>query len=147
MFCLIQYTMGGIPMSIEEVGGNTGNLVFIQAIKESIAFDEEAYLSSQWTRENKGKADIVSIMPASNFLSENAKWTENYIPILEQTDMKFTFVGLGVQASLQETPKTIIDKLSERQKYLYKLVRESKNYWRKGRIYCRLFEQNGNIQR
>ena len=118
------YNGGNAPKKIEEVGGNTGNLVFVQAIKDNFEFDEEAYFDCQWTREYGGGVDVVSIMPASNFLSRSTAWLEYMIPILEQTDMRFTFVGLGAQAALGERPKDVIDKLTDKQRYVFKLVSE-----------------------
>ena len=106
------------------VGKNTGNLVYSETIKEHLNYDLETVLTSDWTKERLGQRNVFSIMPASNFLAPYATWIEYLIPILECTDMHFTLVGLGAQAALDETPKDVVSKLSEKQKYFFKLVSE-----------------------
>lgn len=106
------------------VGNNTGNLVYAEAMREQLNYDIEAWLPEKWARSTGGRGNITSIMPASNFVSDYAVWCEDLIPALEDTDMKFTFAGLGAQASFEETPKDVVDKLSDRQKYFFRLVGE-----------------------
>lgn len=110
--------------SVGELGNNTGNLVYAEAMREQLDYDIEAWLPEKWARSRLGKGNITSIMPASNFVSDYATWCENLIPALEDTDMKFTFAGLGAQASFEETPKDVVAKLSDRQKYFFRLVSE-----------------------
>lgn len=105
-------------------GGNTGNFVFVEAIKENIKFDIETKCTLEWVKEKRGNSNVKSVMPASNFLGAGTKWIENLVPILENTDMDFTLVGLGAQASFDETPKDIISKLSEKQKLFFQLASE-----------------------
>ena len=109
--------------SVKALGGNTGNLVFVEAIKEQLDYDCEAVFTREWTRERLGKKNITSIMPASNFLRPSA-WGEDLMPVIQDTDIRFTFVGLGAQASFHETPKDVVDKLSEKQRKFFRLVSE-----------------------
>ena len=110
--------------SVKALGNNTGNLVFVEAVKEQVKYDYEDRLTREWTREMLGKKNVVSIMPASNFLQKDTRWCEDYIPILQDTDIRLTFVGLGAQANFDETPKDVVSKLTENQKSYFRLVSE-----------------------
>lgn len=110
--------------TVEALGNNTGNLVYIEAAREQLNYDIEARFTKEWVNSSLGRKNIISLMPASNFVSENTVWCKRMIPILEKTDMQFTFVGLGAQAALDETPKSVVMRLSDRQKYVFKLVSE-----------------------
>ena len=109
---------------MEELGNNTGNLVYIEAMREQLNYDIEAWLSEEWTRDKLGGRNITSIMPASNFVDSHTIWYEDFIPLLEKTNMRFTFAGLGAQAAFNETPRDVVAKLSDRQKYFFHLVSE-----------------------
>ncbi len=98
--------------------------MFVEAVKEQVKYDYEARLTREWTREMLGKKNVVSIMPASNFLQKDTRWCEDYIPILQDTDIRLTFVGLGAQANFDETPKDVVSKLTENQKSYFRLVSE-----------------------
>ncbi len=110
--------------TVETLGNNTGNIVYVESMREQLGYDIEAQLTTEWMREKLGRKNVISIMPASNFVAEYAVWCENLIPILEDTDIQFTFAGLGAQAAFDETPKDVIAKLTHRQKYFFKLVSE-----------------------
>ena len=102
-------------------------MVFSETIKENVEYDIETKLTDDWTRDLLGKNNIYSIMPASNFISDFTTWVTDLVPILEKTDMHFTFAGLGAQASFEETPKDVVSKLSEGQIRFFKLVSERAN--------------------
>jgi hypothetical protein len=110
--------------TMDAVGQNTGNIVFVEAFKEQMSFDSIDVLDNLWVSENKDRKNVCGIMPASNFLSPETKWIVNLIPFIEAIDMRFTFVGLGAQAKLSETPHDVVDKLSKEQNYFYKLISE-----------------------
>ena len=110
--------------TVKALGNNTGNLVYIEALKQQLNYDIEVQLTREWTKDRLGKGNIISILPASNFMSFHEKWVEGYVPILEETEMKFTLIGLGAQASFDETPKDVVAKLTEKQKLYFKLISE-----------------------
>lgn len=110
--------------TINSVGENIGNFVYMESVKEMLDYDIETVITSEWARDRLGTGNVVSIMPASNFISPSETWYEAFIPVFENTDMKFTMVGLGAQASFDETPKDIVSKLSNKQKYFFNLASE-----------------------
>lgn len=110
--------------SVNALGGNTGNLVFVEAMKEQLNYDYEDALTRKWNKEHMGQRNIVSVMPASNFVQSNTVWYENLISVLQDTDIRFTLVGLGAQANFDETPKDVVNKLSDKQKRFFQLVSE-----------------------
>lgn len=118
---LLRYEGG---KTFNTIGKNTGNLVYMEAAKEHLNYDIEVRMTSEWMKEGLGKSNVSSIMPASNFIDSETVWYEDLIPILENTDMQFTLAGLGAQASFDETPKEVILKLSDKQKYFLHLASE-----------------------
>lgn len=114
----------GAKAELSQVGGNTGNLVFVEGLKRNVDFDYESFLTLEWKKDFLGRENVRAIMPAANFLSKETKWIENLVPILESTDMSFTLAGLGAQAKLNETPNDVVSKLSTGQKRFFSLVGE-----------------------
>lgn len=108
--------------NMDSVGGNTGNLVFAESIKETYAFDLESSLSNYWIE--LGRRNVYAIWAAANFISPYATWIENFIPILEKTKMNITFAGLGAQGDLDECPQDVVNSLSDKQIYFFKMVSE-----------------------
>ena len=108
------------------VGLNTGNLVFAEAIKENYVFDIESVLSREWIQYDVGR-NVFAVFSASNFINPGATWIEGLIPILEKTKMNMTFAGLGAQGNLDDLPSDIVDSLSEKQIYFFKMVSERAN--------------------
>lgn len=108
----------------EGLGNNSGNLVYSQGIKDLLSYDFEEGLSAYWKSEKLGKANVYSMMAGSNYFNYRDNWYEHLIPVLEHTDMHFTINGLGTQAGLGETPENVIEKMSERQLYFFRLVGE-----------------------
>lgn len=121
---LLRYEGG---KSFNTIGKNTGNFVYMEAAKEQLHYDIEVRMTQEWTKEKMGKSNVSAIMPASNFINSETVWYEDLIPILENSDMQFTLVGLGAQASFDETPKEVISKLSDKQKYFFQLAGEHTN--------------------
>lgn len=110
---------------IDSVGGNTGNLVFAESIKENCTFDLESQfpgVANEWIE--LGNKNVFSIFSASNFLNPCATWIEELIPFFEKMKMNITFVGLGAQANLNQCPQEVVNSLSSKQIYLFKLVSE-----------------------
>lgn len=122
LFTLVTNPVDG---DINSVGYNTGNLVFTESIKKNVEFDLETSWSDVWS--DFGKKNVFSIMAASNFINPTTTWIETLIPVLEKSDMHFTFAGLGAQGRLEDLPRDIVGALSERQKYFFKLVSERAN--------------------
>ena len=110
--------------TVEALGNNTGNLVYVEALREQLDYHIEARLTREWVGDRLGRGSVVSVMPASNFVAEYAVWCESLLPILEQTDMRFTFVGLGAQAGFHETPRDVVAGLTEGQKRVFRAVGE-----------------------
>ena len=110
--------------TVEALGNNTGNLVYVEALREQLDYHIEARLTREWVGDRLGRGSVVSVMPASNFVAEYAVWCESLLPILEQTDMRFSFVGLGAQAGFHETPRDVVAGLTEGQKRVFRAVGE-----------------------
>ena len=118
------YKWPSVEDKMIQVGLNTGNLVFVEAIKRNVIYDYESFLTKEWSKDFLGKENVKAIMPAANFLSKETTWIEKLVPILESTDMSFTLAGLGAQAKLDEVPRDVVSKLSKGQRRFFSLVSE-----------------------
>lgn len=104
---------------LRKLGDNTGNMVFVEAVKEQISFTRE-----DWLRDEAGSTDeYVYILPCSNFLHAKNRWLEPLVDIIERQPIKIILIGLGAQAGLNEGTQ-IVKRLSRKQKRFFKLIAE-----------------------
>lgn len=103
---------------LEKRGGNTGNIVFVNAIKEQILFDEES-----WFHEGMDEQSVY-IVPCSSFLHAANKWIEKLTDILEHTHARVILVGLGAQAHFGDTVNKTIRHLSHKQVRFFQIIGE-----------------------
>lgn len=106
------------------LGGNVGNIVFCNAIKEQIKFDGEG----TYFDEGADDTNRIYVWPCSSFLNYKDTWIEGHIETLERRkDMKIVPVGLGAQTGLNGTVKEVVGKLSDRQKRFFAMLAERCN--------------------
>ena len=107
---------------IDYAGGNTGNIVFTEAMKEYLDFKAEIWLNSRDLNRIKNPSVII---PSANFIrvGEEILFLA-IIRFLEQTDCPVTMAGLGAQATLEEKPKDLVKKLSSIQVKALKMIAE-----------------------
>lgn len=104
---------------IKKLGGNTGNMVFVNAVKEQIPFCKE-----DWIREGAELTDAyIYVLPCSNFLHVSNRWIEPLVDIIEKYPIKIILAGLGAQAGLQEGTKAV-DRLSKKQRRFFEIIAE-----------------------
>lgn len=109
-----------IRNKLKYVGGNTGNIVFENAIKEQVLFEKEDWL----TPRKKYSDDYVYVLPCSNFLAKENKWLEPLVDIIEKNPIRIVLVGLGAQGGLDELPSNVVKKLSRKQKRFFQIIAE-----------------------
>lgn len=104
---------------LKKLGDNTGNMVFVNAIKEQIPFCNE-----DWIREGANLSEQYTyILPCSNFLHVSNRWIEPLVDIIEKKPIKIILVGLGAQAELHEDTR-IVDRLSRKQRRFFEIIAE-----------------------
>ncbi len=108
-----------ISSKLHKLGDNTGNMVFVNAVKEQISFCKE-----DWIREEAELTDrYIYILPCSNFLHVSNRWIEPLADIIEKYPIKIVLVGLGAQAGLNEGTE-IVKRLSRKQRRFFELIAE-----------------------
>ena len=105
---------------LKYLGGNTGNMVFVNAIKEQISFVKEDWLR----QDTEFSSHDVYVLPCSNFLHFSNRWIEPLTDIIEKHPIKIVLVGLGAQADLNENMDSVLRKLSEKQKRFFQITAE-----------------------
>lgn len=107
-----------------KVGGNSGNLVFFEALKEELKYTDIITVKTQ-TELIPQDASIV--VPSSNFLCKvnNTFFFDRFIDFFNRVDNPITFCGLGAQSTkLLNTPKKLVDSLQPVQKKFFKMLSE-----------------------
>lgn len=109
-----------IKEKLEKLGDNTGNMVFANAIKEQVQFEQEG-----WIKENMVFRDeYIYILPCSNFLAGSNRWIEPLVDVIENQPARIVLVGLGAQARLSDKPIDVINRLSKKQKRFFSVLSE-----------------------
>lgn len=105
------------------VGGNPGNMVFIDAIKSHVNYKRE--IDIEYTEPLK---NVVVVMPSSNFIRhvKNDPFFKEFQSFIEKIDGIFTLAGLGAQSSdIFNTPKKLIRYgLNDEQQAFFRTVSE-----------------------
>lgn len=90
-------------------GGNTGNVCFVDAVKEQLACDEE--ISCYKIDCYKDKA--VFVLPASNWMNLDGHVLRDIFLPLENKDVQLAVLGLGAQMDLSDSISDFIMQLSK----------------------------------
>ena len=107
---------------LELLAINTGNLLYVNELKEQINYDLEA-----WMGEPMYKTDefTAGILPTSNILRKYCSAAEEWAPLIKAVNFPITLAGMGAQAYMDcRTPKDIIDVLPEERKRAFREIAE-----------------------
>lgn len=128
------YILSPMPLSVAGttlkdlfylVGGNPGNLVFFDAVKQQVKYDG-IYDINSWNAESLS-SDGSIIVPSSNFIRhvKNDPFFQNFINFLNRTDNPITLCGLGAQGTkVFNTPKKLVSILNKDQLRFFKMLSE-----------------------
>lgn len=118
-----RYPEKNIEERMEDVGFNTGNLLFGMGIKEQLIISREMWYKGKITGVDKP----ACIMPSSNFIiqGDDDILVDACMELLNETDCPVTLAGLGAQSSKElDTPSKLMEKVSSRKKAYFKAVAE-----------------------
>lgn len=113
-----------LEQKFRRVGGNSGNLIFYEAVKEEINYSDIINVTA--TREDVSK-DSRIIVPSSNFLChvDNPIFFERFVKFFDEIDNPITFCGLGAQSTKElNTPKKLVNSLLPIQIEFFKKLSE-----------------------
>lgn len=108
-----------VPLNLEtsslenkltSVGGNPGNLVFMEALKYELDYEKEIDINYHNLREFSNR-DVSAVMPSSNFIRHVKKdsFFKNHLDFFKKTNFPVTLAGLGAQSSnIFNTPKKLV---------------------------------------
>lgn len=98
------------------VGGNTGNLMFVESIKEQVTYSKEigVHLPEATEEASKLSKSTTVVIPSSNFIIHGAnseRFYRNFLDFIDKNDCPVTMIGLGAQANKAfNTPRKLIQK-------------------------------------
>lgn len=112
----------GIEEKMLYAGGNTGNLLFTESVKEQVQYEKEIWLNPTAL---KGVDNPAVIIPSANFIRESdTEMVSNLIRFLENTDCPVTAAGLGAQAQEGVSPAELVGKLTQMHIRAFKMLSE-----------------------
>ncbi len=93
------------------VGFNTGNLLFVTAMREQLNCAQEMFVDASLLQSD---GQLSAVIPASNFINPG---DDGFIRIcdvfLDRTDIPVTMAGLGAQSTANfDTPRKVVEALS-----------------------------------
>jgi hypothetical protein len=109
---------------VQYTGNNTGNILFVEGMKEQLNFSREVWVRPSDLKGLDGNVSMV--MPSSNFIIHGGDDFINLcVNFLEKTTFPFTMAGLGAQLTKElDTPKKLVDRLSLNKKKFFKMASE-----------------------
>lgn len=115
-----------LDKNIEEkvgyAGGNTGNIIFTEAMKEYLDYKSEIWLNARALSTVKNPSVII---PSANFIRVGEESLfEAIIRFLNQTDCPVTMAGLGAQAKTGTKPSELVKEISLVQVKALKMISE-----------------------
>lgn len=112
----------GIEEKVGLAGANTGNLIFVEAMKEQLDYVKEIWINPAALKDVDNPSVVI---PSANFMIQGGdSLMAALIRFLENTECPVTMAGLGAQAKLDETPEELVRKLSPTQTKALKMLSE-----------------------
>jgi len=103
-----------ISAKMPKVGNNTGNMVFVEAMRKQLDLDFDACYAKGEHYRGFQFGNVHAVMPSANFIYHGfTSWHESVLTFLNNTNFPITFAGLGAQAdSITDDPQSVMDKLA-----------------------------------
>lgn len=112
----------GVAEKVSFAGANTGNLMFVEAMKEQLDYVKEIWINPAAL---KGVENPSVVIPSANFVIQGGdSLMAALIRFLENTDCPVTMAGLGAQAKLDESPAELVQNLSPTHTKALKMLAE-----------------------
>lgn len=107
------------------VGKNTGNQVFVEAVKQQVHYVDDVWINPIKVKEYDTD-NYVAVMPCSNYIIEGPQpLVRSLLDLYEQTKIPIVPIGLGAQSSKDgNTPRKLVQRLQKHVIAWLKLVSE-----------------------
>lgn len=111
---------------MEFVGNNTGNMLFVSAVKEQTDYKSEIWFNGFDLHRLEQQGNVSAVIPASNFIIAGSdSLVDSMRAMYEKTTCPITMVGLGAQAyAPYNTPRKLVERLSENKISFFKMAAE-----------------------
>ncbi|MBQ8941791.1 MAG: glycosyltransferase [Firmicutes bacterium] len=111
---------------MEYVGANTGNMLFVSAVKEQVEYIEEIWFNGRDLGALDSKQPVAAVIPSSNFIIAGSdNMVDRMRQMYEQTDCPITMAGLGAQAyAPYNTPRKLVEILSDNKIKFFQMAAE-----------------------
>lgn len=94
---------------IRYAGLNTGNIVYVEALKKQLLYDKELWFDDNIVED---KLNYIGIIPCANMIGIHDICTEKWAEFIERWDIPTTLVGIGAQSTSDlNTPKKLVSAL------------------------------------
>lgn len=112
-----------IEEKVRYTGNNTGNLLFVESMKEQLNYVKETWLRPS---ELNNLGNISAVMPSSNFIIHGGDaFIEQCAELLNNTTCPITLAGLGAQSTKElNTPKKLVNVLTKTKINYFKSIAE-----------------------
>ncbi|MCD8158005.1 MAG: glycosyltransferase [Clostridiales bacterium] len=105
-------------------GGNTGNMVFVDAMEKQLVFEDEVWFNPEAIKKAGKGMPISAAIPSSNFIiAGRDSFVNSMRRAFEGTDCPITMVGLGSQAYYpNNTPRKLVAAISEEKRDFFRMA-------------------------
>lgn len=98
-----------VDEKLKYVGLNTGNIVYVGALKNQVLYDKEIWFSESVIED---KNNLIGIIPCANMIGVYDVCTEIWGEYIKKWDIPITLIGLGAQSTKElNTPKKLVNAL------------------------------------
>lgn len=111
--------------NMDMVGKNTGNQVFVEAVRQQINGNAETWVHPVKVKEFDS-GDFIAVMPCSNYIIEGPMpLVRSLVELYKNTNLPIIPIGLGAQSSKAgNTPRKLVQRLQQHVITWLKLVSE-----------------------
>jgi len=115
----LKSTADTFELKMRDVGQNTGNMMFANALNEQLDVKKYDFYHSSLFKDEK---DVNCVIPSANFIICGDAIEDDGVKFMEETEFPITLAGLGAQANAYaktNTPKDLVASLNpEKIKFL-----------------------------
>ena len=101
---------------------NTGNLLYVNELKEQIDYELEGWLGEERYRTEEFTAGIL---PTSNILRKYCTCAEEWVQLINNVRFPVTLAGMGSQSYIDcRSPKEVVNSLPSERKQAFREIAE-----------------------
>ncbi|MBO5453548.1 MAG: glycosyltransferase [Clostridia bacterium] len=116
----LKSTADTFETKIRDVGYNTGNMMFVNALNEQLDVKKIDFYHPELFKDER---DVSCVIPSANFIICGEAIEDDGIKFMEGTEFPITLAGLGAQADARNnTPKALVESLNPEKIKFFKMA-------------------------